>query len=210
MDPTDSELVRQGKKLPLVESFYSIQGEGHNAGKASFFLRLGGCDIGCHWCDTKFSWNADIHELTDVAEIVSWAGEAVSRIVVVTGGAPLLYNLDYICSELKKQHFETHLETSGVYALTGEWDWICVSPKSHNPPGKKIMEQANELKIIVFSEEDLQWAEHMVSLAPAGCKLYLQPEWSRFEKIIPVIINYIKQHPEWEISLQIHKFMHIP
>jgi len=199
-----------GKHLPLVEQFYSIQGEGFNVGKPAWFIRLGGCDVGCSWCDTKFSWNPDLHPLVDTDSIIESVRKSAAHAVVVTGGEPSMYNLDYLCSELKKFDAETFIETSGAYPLTGEWDWICLSPKQNAPAVPAVFERANELKIIVQTKSDLHWAEVNAEKVNSECILYLQPEWSQYKKILPVIIDYVQKDPRWRISLQVHKFMNIP
>ncbi|HYX05609.1 MAG TPA: 7-carboxy-7-deazaguanine synthase QueE [Bacteroidales bacterium] len=199
-----------GTQLPLVEEFYTLQGEGYHTGKAAYFIRIGGCDVGCSWCDTKFSWQAELHPLTDTFKIVDNAVPFPAKAVVVTGGEPLSYNLDILCEELKKNNIETFLETSGAYPLSGSWDWICLSPKKNLPPVPEIYSKANELKMIVQKEADFEWAEINRDKVGSNCKLYLQPEWSRYKEIIDPLVEYVKQHPEWQISLQAHKFMHIP
>jgi 7-carboxy-7-deazaguanine synthase len=199
-----------GLYLPLVEEFYSIQGEGYNTGKAAYFIRLGGCDIGCSWCDSRYSWNQDLHPLIHIDQIVGNVIEAGSDSVVVTGGEPLLWNLGPLCLKLKKNKIHTFIETSGAYPLTGNWDWICLSPKKNLPPNEEILLHADELKIIVCDKSDFEWAEKYRTLVPDKCKLYLQPEWSRFDNIIQEIVGYVKLSPAWNISLQVHKYMHIP
>ncbi|NOZ45266.1 MAG: radical SAM protein [Chlorobi bacterium] len=199
-----------GNKLPIVEDFYTLQGEGYHTGKPAYFLRIGGCDIGCRWCDTKFSWNADIHSLVEVDSFITKMLKTPAKAVVVTGGEPLTYNLNYLTTELKKFNIETFLETSGAYPLSGEWNWICLSPKQQNPPNGLIYSKANELKVIIFKKEDLLWAEEAALKVNKNCLLYLQPEWSRYEENISFIVDYILQNPKWSISLQSHKFMHIP
>lgn len=203
-------LFEQGKLLPLVEEFYTLQGEGFHTGKAAYFIRLGGCDVGCEWCDTKFSWNADLHQPAKTDDIVNNALKYKSKAVVVTGGEPTHYNLTYLCNQLKKNKFETYIETSGAYKITGIWDWICLSPKKHLPPIENTFLKAHELKIIIQNENDFLWAEECAKKVEKKCYLYLQPEWSRYNSIINEIINYIKNDPKWRISLQSHKFMHIP
>lgn len=193
-----------------MEAFYTLQGEGYNTGEAAFFIRVGGCDVGCRWCDVKESWNPDLHPLTKTTDIVDQALVQPSKAVVVTGGEPLLYNLDFLCQILKSHNFKTYLETSGAYPLSGVWDWICLSPKKNNAPKGRILDMANELKVIIFNDSDIAWAEKFASQVSPGCKLYLQPEWSRSKYMTPVIIEYVKQHPKWKISLQAHKFMNIP
>lgn len=199
-----------GKKLPLVEEFYTIQGEGFHMGKPAYFIRLGGCDVGCSWCDTKFSWDPDMHPLVDTDIIVRNANQSGCGAVVVTGGEPSLYNLDYLCDQLKKCQIKTFIETSGAHPLTGIWDWICLSPKKNNPPLNEIFSKADELKVIIQKPEDFEWAEENASKVSYECMLFLQPEWSRYRQIIPEIVEYAKKNIKWSISLQAHKFMHIP
>ena len=205
--------------LPVMESFYTIQGEGFHQGKAAYFIRLGGCDVGCVWCDVKESWNADIHPKKSVEEIV---GEAVdsrrstvdsrqsSVIVVITGGEPLMHDCSELTTQLHNANFKTHIETSGAYPLSGEWDWICISPKKFKPPVSDILQFANELKIVIFNKSDFDWAEKYAALVSSTCKLYLQPEWGKSSVVTPLIIDYIKQNPRWEFSLQLHKYISVP
>ena len=195
--------------MPLVEEFFSIQGEGYNVGKAAYFIRLGGCDVGCSWCDSRYSWNPDLHPLVSTEKIIENVMDSGTDSVVVTGGEPLMWNLDLLCSSLKRKKIKTFIETSGSYPLSGNWDWICLSPKRNVPPLLEICRLAQELKIIVEDKTDFEWAEKYRALVAPECKLYLQPEWSRFEKIIPEIVGYVKRIPVWNISLQVHKFMHI-
>jgi 7-carboxy-7-deazaguanine synthase len=204
------QLLQQGKLLPLMEEFYSLQGEGFHTGKPAWFIRVGGCDVGCSWCDVKESWNADLHPLTSADEIVRHAADCPAKAVVVTGGEPLQYNMDYLCDQLHKQGVRTFLETSGSEKLSGTWDWICLSPKQNVPPSKEILETADELKVIITNENDFEWAEKNASQVNAGCKLLLQPEWSKYNQMIQHIVDYILLHPQWTISLQAHKFMRIP
>jgi organic radical activating enzyme len=201
---------KEGKSLPLVEQFFSIQGEGYNTGKAAYFIRLGGCDVGCNWCDSRYSWNPDLHPLVETEKIIQDVVDSGTDSVVVTGGEPLMWNLDFLCKYLKYNKINTFIETSGTYPLTGKWDWICLSPKKNVPPLPDIFGFAHELKIIVEDESDFEWAEKFRTLVSSDCRLYLQPEWSRFEIIIPDIVTYVKKVPAWNISLQVHKFMHIP
>jgi 7-carboxy-7-deazaguanine synthase len=206
----DLDLFRGGKMLPLVEEFYSIQGEGYHTGKAAYFIRIGGCDVGCSWCDTKFSWDASLHPLVAAEEIVSHVLAYPASAVVVTGGEPLMVNLDYLTARLKEKGVETFLETSGAYPLSGLWDWICFSPKRNMPPQGEIFQKAHELKVIIAVEEDLDWAVENGEKTGPHCKCYLQPEWSRRESILPVIVDFVKANPGWMISLQSHKYMRIP
>ncbi len=199
-----------GLKLPLVEEFYSIQGEGCHTGRAAYFIRIGGCDIGCSWCDTKYSWNADLHPMVDIEAIVSNVVAAGADSVVVTGGEPLMWNLDPLCRLLKSKSIKTFLETSGAYPLTGIWDWITLSPKKGSPPVDEIWSSADELKVIVENGTDFEAAEYYSSRVREGCRLLLQPEWSRYNEIISLITEYVKVNTKWAVSLQAHKFMHIP
>ncbi|WP_304062720.1 7-carboxy-7-deazaguanine synthase QueE [Pedobacter glucosidilyticus] len=203
-------IPEDGTLLPLMEEFYTIQGEGFNTGKAAYFIRLGGCDVGCHWCDVKESWDADLHPLTPSDEIVKNATQYPGKAVVITGGEPLLYNLDYLTNKLKENKILTFIETSGAYPLSGSWDWICLSPKKFKAPNPSIAQFANELKIIVFNKSDFAWAEEHALLVGPNCKLYLQPEWSKANEMLPLIIDYVKNNPKWEISLQTHKYLNIP
>lgn len=197
-------------KLPLMESFYTIQGEGYHSGKAAYFIRLAGCDVGCVWCDVKESWEKDAFEEVEIRRIISSASESKSRIAVVTGGEPLMYDLTELTQQLKKNGFDTHIETSGAHPVSGRWDWFCLSPKKFKKPLKEAFKYADELKVIIYNKSDFKWAERMASTAKWGCKLFLQPEWSKAEALLPSIIAYVKNNPHWEISLQVHKFMDIP
>lgn len=205
-----AQVPEDGTLLPLMEEFYTIQGEGYHTGKAAYFIRLGGCDVGCHWCDVKESWDAALHPLTAADTIVENAAAHPAQTVVVTGGEPLIYNLDYLCSRLKARGIRTFIETSGAYPLSGDWDWICLSPKKFKNPLPSLLPLANELKVIVFNKSDFAWAEEHAAQVSPQCKHYLQPEWSRAETVTPLIIDYVKAHPTWEISLQTHKYLHIP
>lgn len=206
----EQELIDNGTMLPLVEEFYTLQGEGFNTGKAAYFIRIGGCDIGCKWCDSKFSWNPDIHKPVLVDEIVQNTIKYPAKAIVVTGGEPLNYNLDYLCNQLKLHKVETFLETAGNRKLSGKWDWICLSPKQTAPPLDENLYLAHELKVIVNNENDLLWADECSKKVNKHCILYLQPEWSAYNKMIHIIVDYIKENPQWKISLQSHKFMNIP
>jgi 7-carboxy-7-deazaguanine synthase len=209
-DPKQDMLLDEGRLLPVMEAFYTIQGEGFNTGEAAFFIRVGGCDVGCRWCDVKESWNPDLHPLTPTSEIVDLAASYPAKAVVVTGGEPLLYNLSFLCQQLKALNFKTYLETSGAYPLTGQWDWICLSPKKNMAPVANIAQLANELKVIIFNDSDIDRAEKFANQVNPNCLLFLQPEWSRHKYITPIIIEYVKNNPKWKISLQAHKFMNIP
>jgi organic radical activating enzyme len=196
--------------LPLMEHFYTIQGEGYFQGSAAYFIRLGGCDVGCVWCDVKESWDASLHPPVEVDAIVSYAVDAKSPIAVITGGEPAMYNLGDLTSALHRSGVRTHIETSGVYELTGEWDWICFSPKKFKAPNPSVASTAHELKVIVYNKSDFEWAEQHAAAVNSECKLFLQPEWSREKEMLPFIIEYVKQNPRWKISLQVHKYMNIP
>ncbi len=196
--------------LPVMESFYTLQGEGFHQGKAAYFIRLAGCDVGCVWCDVKESWDEAKYSLQSIEEIVAKAKKHPARLAVITGGEPTLYKLEGLTSALKKEGFATNIETSGSSPLTGTWDWICLSPKKFKPPLLGILKKANELKIIIFNKSDFDWAEKYAAEVSDFCKLYLQPEWGKSEKVTPGIIEYIKQNPQWELSLQIHKYINVP
>jgi 7-carboxy-7-deazaguanine synthase len=196
--------------LPVMESFYTLQGEGFHQGKAAFFIRLGGCDVGCIWCDVKDSWDMERHPRISVDEMVAAAAAHPGRIVVVTGGEPLMHDCTALTAALRGAGFATHLETSGTSPLSGQWDWICLSPKKFRSPLPDIVPQANELKVVVYHRSDLSWAEEWATRTSPGCRLFLQPEWSRSAVVTPVIIDYIKSHPQWRFSLQLHKYIHVP
>jgi organic radical activating enzyme len=196
--------------LPVMEAFYTIQGEGFHQGRAAYFIRLAGCDVGCVWCDVKESWDRDLYPEKSIEEIVEEAKKYPGRLVVITGGEPTLHNLETLTQTLKKAGFETNIETSGSSPLTGTWDWICLSPKKFKPPLPGILPLANELKIIIFNKSDFAWAEKYAALVSPSCKLYLQPEWDKAEKVTPLIIDYIKANPKWQLSLQIHKYINVP
>lgn len=204
------QIPADGSLLPLMEEFYTIQGEGFHTGKAAYFIRLGGCDVGCHWCDVKESWDAELHALIAADDIVKNAEQYPGKAVVITGGEPLLYNLDYLTAELQRRGIKTFIETSGAYPLSGSWDWICLSPKKFKAPRPDILPLAGELKVIVFNKSDFAWAEEHAQQVADNCKLYLQPEWSKAAEMTPLIIDYVKENPKWEISLQTHKYLNIP
>ena len=208
-DDMIQEAVEQGVMLPLMEEFYTIQGEGFHKGKAAYFVRIGGCDVGCHWCDVKESWNADLHPATPIAPIVEHAA-AHSKTIVVTGGEPLMWNMEPLTTALKAKGLSIHIETSGAYPLTGTWDWICLSPKKNKLPLSEIYTEADELKIIVYNKHDLVFAEEQALHVRKDCELFLQPEWSVREKVAPMIVDYVMKHPKWKVSLQTHKYLNIP
>jgi 7-carboxy-7-deazaguanine synthase len=207
---TNPENISEGLNLPLVEEFFTLQGEGFHTGKAAYFIRLGGCDVGCSWCDTRFSWDKDLYPPVETELIIRNAVKSGTDAVVVTGGEPLMWNLDYLCRRLSENKISTFIETSGSRPITGRWDWICLSPKKNMPPLENICGVANELKVIVQDETDLDWAEKYRGMVSGSCMLFLQPEWSKSKIVIPMIVEYIKHNPSWRISLQAHKYMHIP
>jgi 7-carboxy-7-deazaguanine synthase len=198
-------------RLPVMEHFYTLQGEGFHQGKAAYFVRLGGCDVGCVWCDVKESWDKDAHPLMKISDIIHSIKKATNQgIVVITGGEPLMHDLDELTSALQKEGFLTHIETSGAHPLSGNFDWVCLSPKKFKAPLEKVIKSANELKIVVFNKSDFEWAEFYASQVPSHCKLYLQPEWDKSALVTPMIIEYIKANPKWELSLQLHKYINVP
>lgn len=201
--------VEQGF-LPIMEEFYTIQGEGANTGTAAYFIRLGGCDVGCHWCDVKESWDALKHPLVSISELVERALSTPAKTVVITGGEPLMYDLNPLTEALKQAGIRLLLETSGAYPLSGIWDWICVSPKKFKVPLPEVLEVAHELKVVVFNKTDFEWAEKHAVSTHQSCQLFLQPEWSKVELVTPLIVEYVKANPAWKISLQTHKYMDIP
>jgi len=210
MNQLEANLLDGGRKLPVMEEFYTLQGEGYNMGKAAYFVRVGGCDVGCAWCDSKESWNAKLFPPVKVIDVAERAAQTPAKTVVVTGGEPSLYQLDIFTKVLKGKGITVMLETSGAHRLTGNWDWICLSPKKNSPPRKEIYPRANELKVIIQKKADLQWAEQNAALVSRDCKLFLQPEWSVSENILPLLIDYVMAYPKWRISLQTHKYMRIP
>lgn len=203
------EQVEAGTMLPLMEAFYTIQGEGYHKGTAAYFIRVGGCDVGCHWCDVKESWNAELHPPTQISEIVAEASR-YSNTIVITGGEPLTWDMGALTTRLKEAGMSIHIETSGAYPLTGLWDWICLSPKKNMLPVEDIYSKAHELKVIVYNKHDLKFAEEQAAQVGQHCMLYLQPEWSVREKVTPMIVDYVMEHPRWRVSLQTHKYLNIP
>ena len=193
-----------------MEHFYTLQGEGYYAGQAAYFIRLGGCDVGCVWCDVKDSWDASKHPQMNTGDIVNIATQHPGRIAVITGGEPAMHDLTTLSDALHRDGFRVHIETSGAYPLSGSLDWVTLSPKKFKAPIIECVEQANELKVVIYHKSDFAWAEEHAEAVPKGCKLYLQPEWSKKDQINPLIIEYIKQHPEWQLSLQTHKYINIP
>ncbi len=195
---------------PLMEHFYTLQGEGFHQGRAAYFVRLAGCDVGCVWCDVKESWDKDKHPHSSVADILAPINQTPAEIVVITGGEPFMYDLDPLITALHEQGYKVHIETSGAYPISGRPDWICVSPKKFKAPLDAVIPFAHELKVVVFNKSDLEWAEKYAARVSSDCKLFLQPEWEKSAVVTPLIIEYIKQHPKWEFSLQMHKYIQVP
>lgn len=195
---------------PVMEHFYTIQGEGYHQGRAAYFVRLGGCDVGCVWCDVKESWDGSKFPQLSADEITAIIKQTPAQLVVITGGEPLMHQLDALTAALKQAGLETNIETSGSHPLSGTWDWICLSPKKFKAPLPSIVPQAQELKVVIFHPSDFEWAETYAAQTTPGCKLYLQPEWDKREIMTPLIIEYVKNNPQWEISLQVHKYLNVP
>ena len=198
------------QSYPVMELFYSLQGEGYHQGKAAFFIRLAGCDVGCVWCDVKDSWDASKHPILPIEEIVAAAAAHPSRIAIVTGGEPLLHQLDPLTTALKAAGFQTHIETSGSSPMSGSWDWVCLSPKKFKAALPEAIKAANELKVVVFNNSDFAFANSFVNDVDADCKKYLQPEWDKSDAMTPLVIEYIKSNPSWELSAQLHKYIQVP
>jgi 7-carboxy-7-deazaguanine synthase len=196
--------------LPVMEHFYTIQGEGFHQGRAAYFIRLGGCDVGCVWCDVKDSWDASKHPMIAIETLVNEVKKTAAKLVVITGGEPLMHNLDLLTKKLQEVGLETNIETSGSSPLSGSWDWICLSPKKFKAPLPEVVPFSNELKIVVFNKSDFTWAEEFAKQVSSNCKLYLQPEWSKASIVTPLIVEYIKENPKWELSLQLHKYINVP
>jgi organic radical activating enzyme len=201
--------VERGSMLPLMEEFYTIQGEGFHTGTAAYFIRIGGCDVGCHWCDVKESWNAALHPPTNIEQIVS-NSKKYANTVVVTGGEPLMWDMNLLTQTLKGEGLNVHIETSGAYPLTGIWDWICLSPKKNMLPTQTVYDNADELKIIIYNKHDFIFAEEQAEKVNKKAILFLQPEWSKKEEMTPLIVDYVMNNPKWRVSLQTHKFLNIP
>lgn len=209
LENLDTAIFAKENALPVMEAFYTLQGEGNYSGHAAYFIRLGGCDVGCVWCDVKDSWDATKHPVISIDEIVHQAAQHRGRIAVVTGGEPLLHNLSQLTVALHQKGFKTNIETSGSSPLSGDWDWICVSPKKFKAPLPDVLREADELKIIVFNKSDFAWAESFVHDVKEDCQLFLQPEWGKKDEMLPLIVDYIQQHPKWKLSLQTHKYIGI-
>ncbi|WP_271405279.1 7-carboxy-7-deazaguanine synthase QueE [Tenacibaculum soleae] len=203
------ELINKGEMLPLMEEFYTIQGEGAHTGTAAYFIRIGGCDVGCHWCDVKESWDANLHPPTNTDVIITNA-KKWAKTVVITGGEPLMWSLDYITNQLQDKGMKTHIETSGAYPFSGKWDWFCLSPKKTKLPTKECYKEADELKMIIHNKSDFEFAEEQAEKVGKKCQLFLQPEWSKKEKMTPLIVDYVMKNPKWRVSLQTHKYLNIP
>lgn len=202
--------LQSAMSLPVMEDFYTIQGEGFHQGRAAYFIRLAGCDVGCVWCDVKVSWDPAKYPSLAIEELTDRVKKTPAEIVVITGGEPLMHQLDALTKSLRATGLKIHIETSGAYPLSGEWDWICLSPKKFKAPLPGIVPLAHELKIVVFNRSDLDWAEQYAQQVSNGCKLYLQPEWDKAAEVTPLIIDYIMQNPKWELSLQVHKYINVP
>lgn len=208
LDKNTQTALHKGELLPLMEAFYSLQGEGFYKGTAAYFIRLGGCDVGCHWCDVKESWEAERHPLVQ-AQAIADEALAHSKTIIITGGEPLMWNLNLLTQRLKAGGARTHIETSGAHPLSGEWDWICLSPKKIKRPVGDVLWRANELKMVIYNNNDFLFAEEMAAEVNQECLLYLQPEWSKRDKVIPKIVDYVLAHPQWKASLQMHKYLDI-
>ncbi len=204
------KLLKRGELLPVMEEFYTIQGEGFHSGKAAWFIRVGGCDVGCNWCDVKESWNPSHFPAKPIQEVIKHALDSKAKTVVVTGGEPLNYNLDILCKELSYNGVALHIETSGSSSLSGKWDWVCLSPKRNKPPLTDVYFHADELKVIISDESDFAWAKENAKKVRPSSELYLQPEWSKREKNMKSIVEFVLNNPRWKVSLQTHKYMHIP
>ncbi|MDB2672882.1 7-carboxy-7-deazaguanine synthase QueE [Flavobacteriaceae bacterium] len=209
MDKINALDVAAGTALPLMEAFYTLQGEGFHKGSAAYFIRIGGCDVGCHWCDVKESWDADKHPPTAINAIVEEA-HRYSKTIVVTGGEPLMWDMNPLTNALKAKGINVHIETSGAYALTGHWDWFCLSPKKNKLPTPEAAARADELKVIVYNKDDFCFAEEQAETVSENCVLYLQPEWSKREQMMPLMVDYVLENPQWKVSLQTHKYLKIP
>ena len=209
MDKTVQEQVDAGIMLPLMEAFYTLQGEGYHKGSAAYFIRIGGCDVGCHWCDVKESWEAEKHPPTNIDSIVTEA-KKYSDTIVITGGEPLMWDMEPLTTALKEAGLNIHIETSGAYNITGHWDWFCLSPKKNKLPTTEAAARADELKVIIYNKDDFRFAEEQAQRVGKDCVLYLQPEWSKRDAMMPLMVDYVLAHPQWKVSLQTHKYLNIP
>lgn len=206
--PMDSTILQA--QYPVMEAFYTLQGEGSHTGRAAYFIRLAGCDVGCVWCDVKESWDALAHPQVDVQTLLNQALAHPARLAVITGGEPAMYDLEPLTLALKEAGFETNIETSGAYPISGTWSWICLSPKKFKPPVASALALADEFKVVVYHPSDLDWMQQFVSQLKSGCRLFLQPEWSKADSLMPLLVDYVKNNPQWRISLQTHKYLQIP
>jgi organic radical activating enzyme len=206
----EKSLHEQTLSLPVMEHFYTLQGEGFHQGKAAYFIRLAGCDVGCVWCDVKDSWDVSKHPLKSISFLIDHVKQTQARIVVITGGEPLMHDLTALTKALQESGLQTHIETSGAYPLTGYWNWICLSPKKFKSPLPEMVKKASELKVVIYHKSDFDWAEKYEAQVNPDCKLYLQPEWDKANEVTPLIIDYIKAHPQWQLSLQVHKYINVP
>jgi len=202
--------IEKGLELPLMEAFYTIQGEGAYSGVAAYFIRIGGCDVGCHWCDVKESWLAENHPVTSVETMIKNAKKSKTKVVVITGGEPLMWQMNFLTQRLQKEGFRVHIETSGAYPFSGSWDWVCLSPKKTKLPLEESYQEANELKMVVYNQHDFIFASEQAEKVRKDCLLFLQAEWSRREKMNALIVDYVKKNPKWRISVQTHKYLNIP
>jgi 7-carboxy-7-deazaguanine synthase len=202
-------VISKSKALPLMEAFRTVQGEGAHMGRSSFFMRIGGCDVGCHWCDVKESWDASVHPLTELADLIQMPGPNDTT-VVITGGEPLMWDMGPLTEGLKARGLKVHLETSGAYPVTGSWDWVCLSPKKNKSPKPEWYGLANELKVIVYNDDDFKWAETHSAQCGPQIERFLQPEWSRRDQNLPKIIAYLESKPQWRLGLQAHKYIGMP
>lgn len=209
MDKTVQEQVEAGLMLPLMEAFYTLQGEGYHKGSAAYFIRIGGCDVGCHWCDVKESWDAEKHPPTNIESIVTEA-KKYSDTIVITGGEPLMWDMEPLTTALNEAGLNIHIETSGAYDITGHWDWFCLSPKKNKLPTKEAASRADELKVIIYNKDDFRFAEEQAQRVGKDCVLYLQPEWSKRDAMMPLMVDYVLANPQWKVSLQTHKYLNIP
>lgn len=209
MDKTVQEQVDAGLMLPLMEAFYTLQGEGYHKGSAAYFIRIGGCDVGCHWCDVKESWDAEKHPPTNIESIVTEA-KKYSDTIVITGGEPLMWDMEPLTTALNEAGLNIHIETSGAYDITGHWDWFCLSPKKNKLPTKEAAARADELKVIIYNKDDFRFAEEQAQRVGKDCVLYLQPEWSKRDAMMPLMVDYVLANPQWKVSLQTHKYLNIP
>ena len=209
MDKKVQKQVEVGLMLPLMEAFYTIQGEGYHKGSAAYFIRIGGCDVGCHWCDVKESWDAEKHPPTNIESIVTEA-KKYSDTIVITGGEPLMWDMEPLTTALNEAGLNIHIETSGAYDITGHWDWFCLSPKKNKLPTKEAASRADELKVIIYNKDDFRFAEEQAQRVGKDCVLYLQPEWSKRDAMMPLMVDYVLANPQWKVSLQTHKYLNIP